>query len=280
MSPLANFWNNLPSNIDPIVFSIGFLSIRWYSVMILVAFLVIYLLIQWRTKHDRTMPFGFSANKLESLFIYLGVGVLFGSRLGYVFFYDLANTFENPLSIISPFESGSFVGIYGLSFHGGAVGVILSGLLFCKIHKINFLDLADFIIPAIPLGYFFGRIGNFLNGELFGRPTESPIGMFFPSDKTLTLRHPSQLYEALGEGLLIFAILWPIRNEKKKQRYLLSFYLMLYATVRFLIEFFRMPDSHLGLIFLNLSMGQMLSLLMFISGFFLLIHANEKKTRK
>ncbi|MEA2007404.1 MAG: prolipoprotein diacylglyceryl transferase [Patescibacteria group bacterium] len=274
------YWNNLPSLIDPIVFSVGFFSVRWYSLMILVTFLIIYLLVQWRIKHDKKTTSNLPTEKVESLFIYLAIGVIVGARLGYSFFYDLSATLQNPISIISPFESGSFVGIFGLSFHGGVLGTIAGGLLFCKKNNINFLKMANFLIPTIPLGYFFGRIGNFLNGELFGRPTDSPIGMFFPLDETSSLRHPSQLYEAIGEGLILFAILWPIRNNKRMQNFLLPLYLILYSTIRFLIEFYRMPDNHLGLIFWNLSMGQVLSSLMFFVGLILLIHTKKHRQRE
>ncbi len=266
MSASVNAWNNLPSFIDPIAFSIGFFSVRWYSLMILLAFLVVYILLRWRMKHDKLESLNLTRNTLETFFLYATVGLFIGARLGYVLFYDLSNAFENPLSIISPFNVESFVGFFGLSFHGGLLGAAFGGVLFCKIHKMNVLAMADFLVPAIPLGYFFGRVGNFLNGELFGRPIDSAIGMLFPNDRAFSLRHPSQLYEAVGEGLLLFLLLWPLRNNKKMSGLFLPIYVLLYGTVRFVLEFFRMPDPQLGFVLFNLTMGQVLSGLMIIAG--------------
>lgn len=276
MNAPANVWNNLPSFIDPIAFSIGFFSVRWYSLMILLAFLVIYVLLRWRMKHDSFERLSLTRNMLETLFLYIAIGLFVGARLGYVLFYDLSNILENPLSIISPFNSESFVGFFGLSFHGGLLGVILGGMLFCKTHKTNMLDLADFLVPAIPLGYFFGRVGNFFNGELFGRTTDSTIGMVFSKDQTFLLRHPSQLYEAVGEGLLLFLLLWPLRNNKKLQGLFLPLYLVLYGIVRFVLEFFRMPDPQLGFVLFGLTMGQVLSIVMMSVGTGLFINAKFK----
>jgi len=244
--------------------------------MILLAFFVTYVLLRWRIKHDSPRSLNFTPNTLETLFLYIAIGLFAGARLVYVFFYDLNNAFENPLSIISPLEAGSFIGFFGLSFHGGILGAILGGMLFCKIHKIKVSDVADFLIPAIPLGYFFGRVGNFLNGELFGRPTDSTIGMTFSKDQTFPLRHPSQLYEAAGEGLLLFLLLWPLRNNKRLRGLFLPVYMVLYGVVRFALEFFRRPDPQLGFVLFNLTMGQVLSGLMVLIGIALFVNIKSK----
>lgn len=260
-------WNELPQNINPIAFSIGFFAIRWYSLMYLMAFATVFLLLKSRLRKNE---FGKEKIDLEKLFLFLIPGLLLGGRLGHAIFYDLQNSLANPLQVFVPFENGTFTGFYGMSFHGGLAGAFLAGLIFCKKHKVNLAALVDFAIPAIPLGYFFGRIGNFLNGELFGRSTNSALGMFFPTDEQHLLRHPSQLYEALGEGLLLFLILWPLRNKKILRGKFFALFLILYGMVRFFLEFFRQPDPQLGLVILGFSMGQILSGLMVTVGLILL----------
>ena len=202
---------------------------------------------------------------------------LIGGRIGYVFFYDPAYFFAHPLSIISPFDlNGTFRGIFGMSYHGALLGALLGSFLFLKKRKISFFAWADFVAPAIPLGYFFGRIGNFLNGELYGRATNSFVGMYFQSDLG-RLRHPSQLYEALLEGLFLFLILWKFDKKKMRKGLLFSFYLIGYGLVRILVEFFRQPDAQIGLLLGFFSMGQVLSLVMIFFGFFLVVLIRSKK---
>jgi phosphatidylglycerol---prolipoprotein diacylglyceryl transferase len=180
------------------------------------------------------------------------------------------------LEIILPFSrSGDFTGIYGMSYHGGVLGFILVAYFFCKKRKINFLKLTDFILPAIPLGYFFGRMGNFLNGELYGRITQQKWGMDFGDG---FLRHPSQLYEAFLEGIILFIILWLVRNKSFKRRGMISgLYLLSYGGFRFCIEFFREADIQLGLFFNYLTMGQILSTIMISGGFYLIIKSLNNK---
>ncbi len=267
-------WQTLPFHISPVAFSLGSLAIRWYSLSYLIAFLTIYLLLRWRIKKEEGI------NKkillLDELMLSGIVGLLIGARVGYVLFYDLGSFFENPFSLFWPFSEDGF-GLSGMSFHGGLLGVLLAVYLFCRKKNISFWDLADFIIPAVPLGYFFGRVGNFLNGELFGRETDALWGMIFPTDPEKLVRHPSQLYEAIGEGLLIFAILWPLRNHPRLKHKFFGLYLILYGLVRFIIEFVRQPDLHLGFVLFNLTMGQILSLIMVIAGAILLIAIKPRK---
>ncbi|MCX5840923.1 MAG: prolipoprotein diacylglyceryl transferase [Deltaproteobacteria bacterium] len=184
-------------------------------------------------------------------------------------FYNLSYYLHHPLEIFLPFEFANgirFVGISGMSYHGGAIGVLSASLIFCRRHQIDFWRFADLFIPAIPLGYTFGRIGNFINGELYGRATTVPWGMIFPADSLQLIRHPSQLYEALFEGLVLFAVLWMIRKKSPFDGFLLAFYVIGYGLVRFFIEFFREPDTQVGFVWASLSMGQVLCILMILAG--------------
>lgn len=272
-------YQHLPEHINPVAFKIGIFSVSWYSLMYLVAFAVVYFLLRWRIKRGE-----FSTKMLNILpdFMFYAIpGVLIGGRLGYVLFYNFPYYLAHPLEIISPISvvSGGLqvTGIYGMSFHGGLIGVILAGWIFSKKQKLSFRELADFVVPAIPAGYFFGRIGNFLNGELYGRATEKLWGMYFPATaetqnfSSLQLRHPSQLYEAFFEGLVLFAILWALRNGIKYKNKLFHvpcfmLYVLGYGFFRFFIEFFRDPDPQIGLILNFLTLGQFFSLAMIASG--------------
>lgn len=263
-----DFYQNIPSHLSPIAFKIGFFSIGWYSLMYLAAFLTVYFLLRWRIKND-SLKINISAEKLESFILHAILGVVIGGRLGYVFLYEPAYFLAHPVGIISPFDwAGNFMGIYGMSYHGGVIGVIVASLIFAKRNKLSFGFLADFAIPAIPAGYFFGRIGNFLNGELYGRLTQSQWGMYFynPLELVWELRVPSQLLEAFFEGLVLFLILWAWRNKKKLQGNFLAAYLFGYGVMRFFIEFVREPDWQIGFIFqfgnFEITLGQIYSLLM------------------
>jgi len=234
--------------------------------MYLVAFALTYLLVRYRVK-DEGYPY--TEETIQDLIVWSIVGLILGARLGYVLFYQFNYYLSHPLEILLPFEFSNgirFVGISGMSYHGGALGVVVAGLLYCRRRGLSFWNLADLLAPAIPLGYTFGRIGNFINGELYGRVTQVPWGMYFPLDPTRSLRHPSQLYEAFFEGLALFALLWFLRKRRSFDGYLLSLYIMGYGLVRFVIEFFREPDSHLGFIAFSLSMGQLLCLAMILAG--------------
>jgi len=211
---------------------------------------------------------------LENLFFYLVPGVLLGGRLGYVLFYNFPYYIQNPLEIFLPFDFNNcsllvaycFTGFYGMSYFGALIGAILAGYIFSKKYKLNFWLLADFVVPAIPAGYFFGRIGNFLNSELYGRITDVTWGMYFRSGGNV-LRHPSELYEAFFEGLILFIILILLSNKlrNKLRNYYFSgvlflVYIFSYCFFRFFLEFFREPDSQLGLFFSWMTLGQALSL--------------------
>ena len=268
-------WQNIPLHINPVAFTIGDLSIRWYSLGYLLAFLTIYFILKRRfvftdniipvrSKASDRAPSGFTFEQLESILLFSFLGALMGGKIGYIIFYDWANFIANPLLSFWPFSNGIFIGLYGMSFHGGLLGALFFGWLACKKYSLNFWEVANFIVLAFPLGYFWGRIGNFMNGELYGRITESGIGMHFSDlDASLNiLRHPSQLYEAFGEGLLLFLILLHFSKKKIWANNMLPLFLIFYGLIRFVIEFFRQPDEHLGFIVNWLTMGQVLCIVM------------------
>lgn len=206
------------------------------------------------------------------------MGLLIGARLGYVFFYDPDYFLKNPLAVVYPFnpENGEFSGIFGMSYHGGLIGVVLTSWIYTRLQGVSFLKLANFIAPAVPAGYFFGRIGNFLNGELFGKITESPWGMHFGSDKFL--RYPNQLCEAFFEGIILFVLLWRLRNHSKFKDKMLFSYLLGYGIFRFLLDFGREGPEKSLLGFLEIS--QLLSFGMAIIGLFFLLFSRFVISRK
>ena len=266
MDTLISAWQYLPENISPYLVSFGSFQLRYYSLMYLVAFAVTYILIMYRIKHE---GYEYKTDTIQDIILWCIVGLILGGRLGYVFFYNFSYYFHHPLEILLPFEFGNgirFVGISGMSYHGGALGVLVASLIYCRRHHLAFWNLADLVCPAIPLGYTFGRIGNFINGELYGRITTVPWGMYFPLDPSRALRHPSQLYEAFFEGIVLFAVLWAVRKRKKFDGFLLALYIIGYGLVRYFIEFYREPDLHLGFILAFTTMGQILCLVMILLG--------------
>jgi len=259
-------WQHLPEHISPFLFTFGSFQLRYYSLMYLVAFALTYVLVLYRMKSE---PYDYSAETIQDVLVWAIVGLILGGRLGYVLFYNFSYYLHNPLEIILPFEFANgirFVGISGMSYHGGAIGVLIALLIFCRRRHIDAWRLADLFCPAIPLGYTFGRIGNFINGELYGRATDAPWGMFFPLDPTHSLRHPSQLYEAFFEGVILFIVLWAVRRRSPFDGFLFALYLIGYGMVRFFIEFLREPDAQLGFIFAYLTMGQILCIIMILAG--------------
>lgn len=277
MGEFLHLWQNLPASIDPVLVTIGSFQLRYYSLMYLVAFLCTYLLVTYRI---RTEGYEYSTETLQDFFIWAILGLLVGARLGYVIFYDFSYFAAHPLEIFLPFtwsDGVRFTGISGLSYHGGALGVFVAAFFFCRRRRIRLFRFMDLIVSAAPLGYTFGRIGNFINGELYGRVTTVPWGMYFPADATQSLRHPSQLYEAFFEGLFLFVLLWSVRKKARKEGTILALYVAGYGTVRFVIEFYREVDQHLGVFFGFLTMGQLLCLVMVAGGIlFILIHKRQK----
>ena len=270
MENFIRFYQNIPLHINPIAFKIGFFKIGWYGISYLAAFLVVYSLLKYRIKKEEK---NIQVFLLNIFFVYAILGVLVGGRLGYVLFYNLPYYLKNPLEIISLYNFGAhaWTGIYGMSYHGGLIAVILIAIWFCRKNKISFHAFSDFIVPAIPAGYFFGRLGNFLNEELYGRITNSYWGMYFYDGKNIFLRYPSQLIEAFLEGAVIFIILWTFRNKIYLKGRILFLYVFFYGAARFAAEFFRQPDPQLGYLWNWLTLGQILSLVMISGGLLLFV---------
>lgn len=266
MEQMIACWQKLPYHMSPDIFTLGAFQLRYYGLMYLTAFFSTYGLISYRLKSEK---FVYSTETIQSFFFWGLLGLIIGARLGYVLFYNAGYYLLHPLEIFLPLDFSRgfrFVGISGMSYHGGALGLIVASVLFCRKRKIDFWNFADLFCPAFPLGYTFGRIGNFINGELYGRSAAVPWGMYFPLDSSHILRHPSQLYEALFEGVMLFILLWVIRKRSPFDGFLFAVYLAGYGTVRFFIEFFREPDPQIGYLFSFFTMGQVLCIIMVMLG--------------
>ena len=306
-----------PSWISPYI--VPGLPVRWYSLMYLVAFGITFLLF---LRQRKTGHISMSNDDVYSLFLYTITGLILGARLFSTLFYEGSFYYwVRPWLIFWPFVNGQFVGLPGMSYHGGLVGAVIGALLFSRRYRYDFLHIADTLTAAIPLGYTFGRLGNFINGELWGRVTTAPWGIIFPNAPGFSTnygwvrsiadalqieytasalvnlpRHPSQLYEAIFEGVLLWVFLWFfIRKRNRFPGFTLSWYLIGYGAARFLIEYLREPDGHLGFIvalgpqtgpaalfssFLHLSMGQLLSLAMIGVGVLWLIVGGKREKKR
>ncbi len=270
MKAFWTWWQHIPENMDPVIIEIGSFKLQYYGLMYLVAFGVTYALASYRIKKEQR--WNLTMDQLQALLTSMIIGLVIGARLGYVLFYNLKYYLNHPLEIILPisFSGGfHFTGISGMSYHGGLICTIIGAWWFIHKNDLDFKSMADLCIPCIPIAYTFGRLGNFINGELWGRATSVPWGMYFPTGGPV-LRHPSQLYEAFGEGILLFLVLWPLRNKIRIPGAMLPLYLMGYGIIRFVIEYFRQPDDHLGFVLLGLSMGQLLCVGMILVGLLLL----------
>ncbi|MAX87038.1 MULTISPECIES: prolipoprotein diacylglyceryl transferase [Thalassolituus] len=258
-------------DINPVAFELGFIKVHWYGLMYLAAFASAYLLATWRAKQPGS---GWTTQQVSDLIFYGAMGVVIGGRMGYVLFYNFPQFLEDPLWLFRVWEGG-------MSFHGGLLGVLTAILIFCKIHKKSFFDVGDFGAPFVPLGLMFGRIGNFIGGELWGRvadPEHVPWAMVFPRADEFA-RHPSQLYQAGLEGFLLFVILWFYSSRPRPQKAVSAMFLIGYGVFRTIAEFFREPDAHIGFdMFGWMTRGQMLSLPMIVFGLILLIWAYRNGT--
>jgi phosphatidylglycerol:prolipoprotein diacylglycerol transferase len=258
-------------SIDPVLLSLGPLQIRWYGLMYVIGFMAAYQLVLYQAKKIRWQPM---VHHLDNLQVSLIAGIILGGRLGYVLFYNPMYYRSHPSEILAIWSGG-------MSFHGGCLGALLAGLIYCRRTQLDFWKAADLFVVTVPIGLFFGRLGNFINGELFGRVTQVPWGMIFPEGGPLP-RHPSQLYEALLEGVALFLILWSLKAKpwQPQATYwphgsILALFLGLYGCFRFAIEFVREPDPQIGLIGSLLSMGQILCLLMVGAGAMLWHHRHS-----
>jgi len=281
MYDFKTWWQHLPQNISPVIFEIGWFKLQYYGLMYIVAFGITYFLVLHRLKYEKR--FEFTTDQIKDIMTYLIIGLIVGARLGYVLFYNFSYYIHHPLEIILPFSFSNgitFTGISGMSYHGGLIGATIAAWVYFYKAKLNWWSAVDLFVPVVPLGYTFGRLGNFINGELFGRVTTSSIGMYFPLAPAGELRHPSQLYEAFFEGIFLFLILWNIRKIKIPTGAMLALYLIGYGTIRFFIEYFREPDAHLGFVLLSFSMGQILCLLMIAAGIFLYVYLGRRTHHK
>ncbi len=255
--------------IDPIAFHLGPLSVHWYGIMYLIGFICGWALLVMRGRHS---PRGFTTEQISDMVFYAALGIIVGGRLGYMLFYNFSEAMQHPLRIFAIWQGG-------MSFHGGLLGVIIAMALYARKIGKPLIELTDFIAPVVPIGLGAGRIGNFINGELWGRVTDIPWAMVFPSAGDLP-RHPSQLYEFLLEGVVLFLVLW-IFSRKERPRWAVSgLFLLLYGLFRFIVEFFREPDSQIGFVAFDwMSKGQLLSIPMIVLGALLLIGAYHCKGR-
>jgi len=306
---------NFPSWLSPEI--ISGLPIRWYGLMYIFAFATAFILYRKQVK-ERNFPM--SEDDLSGLFFWGILALLVGARLFSTLIYEVSDKYvRQPWLIFWPFYNGKFTGLQGMSYHGGAFFGLLSVVIFAKVKKFSFREIGDMFAAAIPLGFTFGRLGNFINAELYGRATASPLGMIFPhatplpaseswvqeiAEKTGTVitgafvnlpRHPSQLYEALFEGIVLWAIIWLLRNRKPFKGFLVGLYFLGYGLFRFIIEYFREPDADIGYRFeivkstlphayahplLSFSTGQVLCFWMIVFGIVWLIAASRMPNRE
>lgn len=257
-------------NINPVAVDLGIIKIRWYALSYIVGILLSWFLI---LKIIKIKKIDLNSKEIGDLVSNCMIGIIVGGRLGYVFFYNPDYYSNNLLEIFKIWNGG-------MSFHGGFIGVIFAVIYSSKLFKIPILTFADLIAIVAPVGLFFGRLANFINGELFGRTTNHSFGIIFPNGGDVP-RHPSQLYEAFFEGIVLFIILWVmmyIFDLLKKPGIISSLFILLYGVFRFFIEFFREPDQHIGLLYFQFSMGQILSLPMILIGlYFSIIFYNKGK---
>jgi phosphatidylglycerol---prolipoprotein diacylglyceryl transferase len=254
-------------NLNPVLMHLGPVQIHWYGLMYALSFGIGYYLLGYLAPKC-----GVPLNRdgIAELVLYVIAGVLLGGRLGYVLFYNLPYYLHHPAKIVAVWDGG-------MSFHGGLIGVIVAALIFSRRTGVGFLTLAELVVPVVPVGLFLGRIGNFINGELWGRPSNVPWAMIFPHAPlvhgTMVPRHPSQLYEAVLEGLVLFTVLWIMARKPRPEGVLMGTFLTLYGVFRCFVEFFREPDPQLGFIGGVITMGQILSVPMILAGIAVIIWA-------
>ncbi|MBU0631350.1 prolipoprotein diacylglyceryl transferase [bacterium] len=252
------YWNHIYEHFNPVAFHLFSLPVHWYGLMYVLALVSALYTAKWIVDKDKL---DINREQLDRFFIYVEIGVILGARLGYILFYDPDTLYylSHPWQIFNPFKDGEFVGIRGMSYHGALFGFLIGAYLYSKKDKLHFGKLMDIVAVSVPLGYVFGRIGNFLNQELVGRATDVSWGIYVGG----TLRHPSQLYEAFLEGVVVFFIVYMYRKNKKFDGELILLYAFSYGILRAVAEIFRAPDVQIGYICCNaVTLGQILSLSM------------------
>ena len=254
---------------DPVIFSLGPLAVRWYGLMYVIGFIAVIFLGKLRVRQG--LGGEITEKDVDDMLIYGVIGTILGGRLGYVIFYKLDHYLAHPAEVLQIWAGG-------MSFHGGFLGVLAGIAVFCWIRKKRWITTMDFIAPLTPIGLGAGRLGNFINGELPGRPTDLPWGMWFPQvDRDRIARHPSQLYQFALEGVALFILLWWFSKKPRPAGAVSGLFLAGYGAFRFIAEFARAPDDFLGLLALNLSMGQWLSLPMILIGIGMMTWAYKRK---
>jgi phosphatidylglycerol:prolipoprotein diacylglycerol transferase len=256
-------------DIDPVLLRLGPIAIRWYGLMYVFGLTAAFFMIKARAASRQV---ALSLDDLHDLILYAAVGVILGGRLGYILFYNLPYYLESPMKLLAVWEGG-------MSFHGGLLGVVVAVVVFCRRKGQTFYTIADMAAPAVPIGLGLGRLGNFINGELYGRATDVPWCMIF--DRTgggPLCRHPSQLYEAFLEGVLLFAVVWAVGRRPRAPGTVFWAFIAGYGACRAFVELFREPDAHLGLLAGVISMGQALSLPMLAMGLFMIWLVQRKQS--
>ena len=257
-------------NIDPVIFSLGPIALRWYGLMYLIGFVAAMFLANKAADKSKGL---WNREQVSDLLFYGFLGVIIGGRVGYVFFYQFELFLAEPLYLFKIWEGG-------MSFHGGLLGVIAAVFIFARRENKHFLEVGDFVAPLVPIGLGMGRLGNFINSELWGRPTDVSWAFVFPTDPLQLPRHPSQLYEFFLEGLVFFIILYVVSQRKPQLGLLSGLFLIGYGIFRMFVELFREPDDHLGFFFEYISMGQILSLPMVIVGLIIIIYGSSRQIQK
>ncbi|HEX5623841.1 MAG TPA: prolipoprotein diacylglyceryl transferase [Sulfuricurvum sp.] len=252
------FWNHIYDHFNPVAFHLGPIPVHWYGLMYVLALLGALFVAKWIVEKD---AIDITKEQLDDYFIWVEIGVILGARLGYILFYDTHTSYylTHPWQIFNPFVDGQFVGIRGMSYHGAILGFFVASYLFFRRSGVPFGRLMDLVAISVPLGYVFGRIGNFLNQELIGRATDVPWGIYVYD----TLRHPSQLYEAFVEGIVVFVLIYAYRKRKAFEGELILLYGFLYGIGRAAVEFYRAPDPQIGYLIGHwMTLGMALSLAM------------------
>jgi len=256
---------------DPVAVHIGPVAIHWYGLMYVLGFFAVHWLARYQLRERGEWQTTISPEHFEGLFTWLILGVVLGGRIGYILFYNLSFYLHHPVNILYVWQGG-------MSFHGGLIGPILFGWWYCRKHELPFFMLGDRLFTAAPLALAFGRLGNFINGELWGRVTDAPWGMVFAGAGPEP-RHPSQLYELMLEGILLFLLLWLTRNRRWPDGMRIALFLVGYAIARIFCEQFRQPDAQLGFLFGPVTMGMLLSSVMLLAGTVWIIILRSKGKR-
>ena len=254
------------NNFDPVAFQIFSFEIRWYSLAYIIG-----IILGWVYCKKKLIKDHHILNLFDDFITYLIIGVILGGRLGYALFYNLKYYLENPLEILMVWNGG-------MSFHGGLIGVVITSLVFSHKHKVDQFVFLDLVALSAPIGIFFGRVSNFINSELIGRATDLPWSVQFILIDNIK-RHPSQLYEAFFEGIVLFFLLWYFfkKNYLKNSGKISALFLIFYSSFRFFIEFFRSPDPQIGYLILNLTLGQLISVIFLMSGIILFYFKSNEK---